>query len=185
MTLASLFHFMKSHLKKVGMVIIFLENIGENMNESRRISMAQHPIEDLMKTAMHNLKEMVDVNTIVGKPVSTHDGNVILTVSKVAFGFGAGGSDFGSSAAKRVSRPHNGHRAPDDKGHEEHSDYPFGGGSGAGVSIDPVAFLVVGSKGVQVMHLQNSTHLIEKAMDIAPQAIQSVQNMMTNNQKTE
>ncbi len=152
------------------------------MNESERISMAQHPIEDLMKTAMQNLKEMVDVNTIVGKPVSTHDGNVILTVSKVAFGFGAGGSDFGSSAQKHVSRPHNGHRAPGDK-EEEHSDYPFGGGSGAGVSIDPVAFLVVGSKGVQVMHLQSNTHLIEKAMDVAPQAIQSVQNMMTNNNR--
>ena len=54
----------------------------------------EHPIENLMKTAMTNLKEMVDVNTIVGSPVSTADGNVVLTVSQVAFGFGAGGSDF-------------------------------------------------------------------------------------------
>ena len=49
----------------------------------------EHPIENLMKTAMTNLKEMVDVNTIVGSPVSTADGNVVLTVSQVAFGFGA------------------------------------------------------------------------------------------------
>ncbi|UOY93272.1 GerW family sporulation protein [Ectobacillus sp. JY-23] len=135
----------------------------------------QHPIEDLMKTAMHNLKEMVDVNTILGKPVSTKDGSVILTVSKVAFGFGAGGSDFGSTSRK-VSRPHNGHRAPEKPEHEDA--YPFGGGSGAGVSIDPVAFLVVGAKGVQVMHLHSNTHLIEKAMDAAPQALQSVQSMI-------
>ena len=53
-----------------------------------------HPIQGLMKAAMENLKEMVDVNTIVGEPVQTADGGVVLTVSKVAFGFGAGGSDF-------------------------------------------------------------------------------------------
>ena len=47
----------------------------------------EHPIENLMKTAMTNLKEMVDVNTIVGSPVSTADENVVLTVSQVAFGF--------------------------------------------------------------------------------------------------
>ena len=57
-----------------------------------------------MKTAMTNLKEMVDVNTIVGSPVSTADGNVVLTVSQVAFGFGAGGSDFkGISSLKNIT----------------------------------------------------------------------------------
>jgi sporulation protein YtfJ len=56
--------------------------------------MAEHPIQGLMKTAMENLKEMVDVNTIVGDPVETPDGSVILPVSKVGFGFAAGGSEF-------------------------------------------------------------------------------------------
>ncbi|MCP8968636.1 GerW family sporulation protein [Ectobacillus ponti] len=135
--------------------------------------MTQHPIEDLMRTAMENLKEMVDVNTIMGKPVSTPNGGTILTVSKVSFGFGAGGSDFGNARAK--ARPHNGHHAPEERREVQH---PFGGGSGAGVSINPVAFLVVNPGEVKVMHLQSSTHLIEKAMDVAPQALQSVQNMM-------
>ncbi len=63
--------------------------------------MMEHPIENLMKTAMTNLKEMVDVNTIVGSPVSTADGHVVLTVSKVAFGFGAGGSDFKGEVSRR------------------------------------------------------------------------------------
>ncbi len=70
-----------------------LENIKRN-NEERVQYIMEHPIENLMKTAMTNLKEMVDVNTIVRSPVSTADGNVVLTVSQVAFGFGAGGSDF-------------------------------------------------------------------------------------------
>ena len=57
--------------------------------------MADHPIQGLMTTAMENLKEMIDVNTIIGDPVETPDGSVILTVSKVGFGFAAGGSEFG------------------------------------------------------------------------------------------
>nr|WP_020063023.1 GerW family sporulation protein [Bacillus sp. 123MFChir2] len=124
--------------------------------------MMQHPIENLMKTAMTNLKEMVDVNTIVGKPVSTADGSIILTVSKVAFGFGAGGSDFNVNEQKT----------------EAQSLHPFGGGSGAGVSINPVAFLVVGEKGVQVMHLHSGTHLVEKALETVPSAMQKLVNKL-------
>lgn len=104
-----------------------------------------HPIQGLMKAAMENLKEMVDVNTIVGEPVQTADGGVVLTVSKVAFGFGAGGSDFQTNDGQRA----NGNPA-------------FGGGSAGGVSITPVAFLVVNKDGVNILHLQNATHLAEK-----------------------
>ena len=60
--------------------------------------MSDHPIQGLMKTAMENLKQMIDVNTIVGDPVETPDGSVILTVSKVGFGFAAGGSEFNSAS---------------------------------------------------------------------------------------
>ncbi len=56
--------------------------------------MSDHPIQGLMTTAMESLKEMIDVNTIIGDPVETPDGSVILTVSKVGFGFAAGGSEF-------------------------------------------------------------------------------------------
>lgn len=140
--------------------------------------MAQHPIENLMKTTMKNLKEMVDVNTILGKPVSTTDGNVVLTVSKVNFGFGAGGSDFCGETQHTVHRSQQGKHTHVEKAPD--IPLPFGGGSGAGVSISPVAFLVVGTNGVQVMHLHSNTHLIAKAMDVAPQALQSVQTMMGN-----
>ena len=91
--------------------------------------MGQHPIEELMKTAMESIKEMVDVNTIVGDPVQTVDGTVIIPVSKVGFGFAAGGGEY--TKEKRDNSNIN-------------SAYPFAGGSGAGVSIHPVAFMIVG-----------------------------------------
>lgn len=125
--------------------------------------MSEHPIQGLMKTAMENLKEMVDVNTIVGDPVETPDGTVIMPVSKVGFGFAAGGSEF----------------IGDYKGSETSSmEHPFGGGSGGGVSITPIAFLVVNASGVKMVHLDGSTHLYEKLMDFAPQVVDKIQQMV-------
>jgi sporulation protein YtfJ len=129
----------------------------------------EHPIQGLMKAAMENLKEMVDVNTIIGEPVQTADGGVVITVSKVAFGFGAGGSDFCN-----------------DRRHHDHEDaHAFGGGSGGGVSISPVAFLVVNKDGVNIMHLQQTTHLIEKAIDLAPQTLNKLQSMFSQNNQNQ
>ncbi|MCP8967457.1 GerW family sporulation protein [Ectobacillus ponti] len=116
-----------------------------------------HPIQGLMHTAMENLKGMIDVNTIVGDPIKAPDGSVILTVSKVSFGFAAGGSEFGKN---------------------ENGARPFGGGSGGGVSIMPVAFLVVNSQDVKVLHLDENTHLVDKVMDMAPQVIDKIKGMM-------
>ena len=85
--------------------------------------MAEHPIQNLMNVTMDKIRQMVDSNTIVGKPITTDDGTTILPVSKVSFGFASAGTDFdGKNAANKDL---------------------FGGGSGAGVNIQPVAFLVV------------------------------------------
>ncbi|MCG8396644.1 GerW family sporulation protein [Bacillus atrophaeus] len=135
--------------------------------------MADHPIQGLMKTAMENLKEMIDVNTIIGDPVETPDGSVILTVSKVGFGFAAGGSEFGSKPA--------GKKSEDDERKEQK--LPFGGGSGGGVSITPIAFLIVGTTGVRMLHLDENTHLIDKLLDSAPQTIERIQQMFKKNDK--
>src|SRR4030095_5566528 len=113
---------------------------------------------------------MVDVNTIIGDPVETPDGSVILTVSKVGFGFAAGGSEF------ILNGDSNGDGQGQSKGP------PFGGGSGGGVSITPIAFLVVNSNGVKMIHLDESTHLYEKILDVAPQAVDKIQQMF--NQKS-
>ncbi|WP_400242789.1 GerW family sporulation protein [Niallia sp. JL1B1071] len=124
--------------------------------------MSDHPIQGLMTTAMENLKEMIDVNTIIGDPVETPDGSVILTVSKVGFGFAAGGSEF-TLENHSLNDPLTKH--------------PFGGGSGGGVSITPIAFLIVNAEGVKMVHLDESTHLYEKILDIAPQAVDKIQQM--------
>ncbi|MFB0830938.1 GerW family sporulation protein [Brevibacillus laterosporus] len=122
--------------------------------------MADHPIQGLMKTTMENLKHMVDVNTIIGDPVETPDGSVILPISKVGFGFASGGSEF------KITGDH----------HPDHS-HPFGGGSGGGVSITPVAFLVVGKQGVRSIPLENSTHLYDRILDSLPQIVDKFSGM--------
>jgi sporulation protein YtfJ len=120
--------------------------------------MAEHPIQSLLHTAMSNLEHMINANTIVGDPIESPDGSVILPVSKVGFGFAAGGSQFSSD--------------------NDSGTMPFGGGSGGGMSINPVAFLVVNSQGIKVLHLAEQAHILDKVIDLAPQAVDKVQQMM-------
>ncbi|MFC4618276.1 GerW family sporulation protein [Camelliibacillus cellulosilyticus] len=137
--------------------------------------MSEHPIQGLMKTALESLQEMTDVNTIIGDPIETPDGNVILTVSKVGFGFAAGGSEFKANGQKDHDSTDYG-----DGSESGGSKLPFGGGSGGGVSITPIAFLIVGPHGVKTIHLDNSTHLYERLLDLAPQAVDKLQRMLTS-----
>lgn len=131
--------------------------------------MADHPIQGLMKTAMENIKQMVEVNTIVGDPVETPDGSVILPVSRVGFGFAAGGSEFSTSTTKQGTEySHEG------SGKKE---MPFGGGSGGGVSITPIAFLVVNTDGVKLLNLDRSTHLYDRLIDLAPGFMEKIQGL--------
>jgi len=133
--------------------------------------MSDHPIQGLMTTAMESLKEMIDVNTIIGDPVETPDGSVILTVSKVGFGFAAGGSEFKLDSSQSQSQ---------NQGQgQSQTTHPFGGGSGGGVSITPIAFLIVNSQGVKMLHLDESTHLYEKILELAPQAVDKIQQMFS------
>ncbi len=131
--------------------------------------MADHPIQGLMRTAMENIKQMVDVNTIIGDPVETPDGSVILPISKVGFGFAAGGSEFEYTHER----------------HHENASYPFGGGSGGGVSITPVAFLVVGKQGVRSIPLENSTHLYDRILDSVPHFVDKLQGMIGKKDETQ
>ncbi|WP_066370749.1 GerW family sporulation protein [Neobacillus fumarioli] len=145
--------------------------------------MSDHPIQGLMTTAMESLKEMIDVNTIIGDPVETPDGSVILTVSKVGFGFAAGGSEFKLDSANGHGQGH-GQNQNQNQGQGQNQgpskpSLPFGGGSGAGVSITPIAFLIVNSQGVKMLHLDESTHLYEKILELAPQAVDKIQQMFS------
>lgn len=131
--------------------------------------MNEHPIEGLMKTTMESLKEMVNVNTILGDPVETPDGSVILPVSRVTFGFAAGGSEFNNA---------NGN-AKDRKSEEEKAmELPFGGGSGAGITVNPVAFLVVGKEQTKLLPV-DSNILVDRIIDAAPKLLDKLKNMGT------
>lgn len=105
---------------------------------------------------MENLKEMVDVNTIIGDPVETPDGSVILPISRVGFGFAAGGSQY------RTRRESLGPGAAN----PEH--LPFGGGAGGGVSINPMGFLVVGHGNVKLLSAESGNQLYDRLIDLAP-----------------
>lgn len=125
--------------------------------------MAEHPIEGLMKTAMESIKEMVDVNTVVGDPVETPDGSVIIPVSRVACGFAAGGGEYAANG----------------NGKKEESSFgsPFGGGSGAGVSVQPMGFLVVGNGQIRLLPVDDSHALYDRLIDAAPQMLNQIQGM--------
>ncbi len=114
----------------------------------------QHPIQGLMYTAMQSIKEIVDVNTIVGDAVQTPDGTVIIPISSVKLGFAVGGSEYGG--IKKTSEG--------DKSN-------FGGGAGGGVSISPVAFLVAGEGRVRLMSVNQKTSIYDKVLDVVPAAI--------------
>ncbi|PZT56302.1 GerW family sporulation protein [Paenibacillus silvae] len=141
--------------------------------------MSDHPIQGLMETAMENIKAMVDVNTIVGDAVETPDGTVILPISKVGFGFAAGGSDFNVNDGKGNSTS-----STTEHAHSAKVASPFGGGSGGGVSIRPIAFLVVGKQGVHIVPLDNSTHLFEKLIDSTPYVLDRIQEMFRHRNHT-
>lgn len=129
----------------------------------------EHPIENLMVTAMNSLRDMVDVNTIVGDTVETVDGTTIIPVSKVAFGYAAGGSEFNSNKLNRYS---------------ENCKLPFGGGSGAGINIAPVAFLVVKGGTVKLLTLDMNSP-IDKLVDYIPDIANKISEYMSNNKKQE
>ena len=117
--------------------------------------MAEHPIENLMVTAMSSLRDMIDVNTIVGDTVETTDGTTIIPVSKVCFGFAAGGSEFNTNKLNKFS---------------DNVKLPFGGGSGAGVKISPVAFLVVKDGTIKLLTVDADKPL-DKLVDALPDLV--------------
>ncbi len=122
-----------------------------------------HPMESLMKTTMESLKSMVDVNTVVGDAVETKDGTVIVPVSRVTFGFVAGGGD--EIAGEGGSQSIQGQGSGIDSSQQEN--LPFTGGSGAGVSVKPVGFLVVGEGKVRFLPV-DSRAIYDRLLEAAP-----------------
>ncbi len=131
--------------------------------------MSEHPIEVLMETAMNSIKDMVDVNTIIGEPIETKNGMVIIPISKVSFGFAAGGSEFKGETIDEYKKK--------DKEEEVQYRLPFGGGSGAGISINPVAFVIVSKDSIKVLPIEH-TSAIDKLMDYVPDLMEKANIMV-------
>ena len=113
----------------------------------------EHPIGSLMDTTMEKIKEMIDVNTIIGEPITSPDGTLIIPVSKVSYGFAAGGSDLPTK--------------------KENKDC-FGGGSGAGVTIQPVAFLTVYQGDVRLVSVDREEGTADKLVNMIPDVLKKV-----------
>ena len=121
-------------------------------------------IQDLMGVTMEKMREMVDVQTIIGDPITVSDQVTIIPVSKVSYGFASGGSDLPVKSN------------PKDL---------FGGGAGAGVSIQPVAFLVVQEDGVRLLQMDEAGDALSSAIRSVPEVVDRISNMVKKNGKKE
>ena len=128
-----------------------------------------HPIEELMVTAMNSIKEMIDANTIIGEPIKALNNTVIIPISKLGFGFAAGGSEFNDETVNSYNR----------RAREENIKYrlPFGGGSGAGVNITPVAFLIVQNDNVKLLEASHSS-VLDKLVEYIPDTIDKINGII-------
>ena len=118
--------------------------------------MDRHPIEGIMTTTMESIRDMIDVNTVVGEPISTADGSTVVPISRVSFGFVAGGGEYPDKRAAKTEA--------------EQADAPFAGGTGAGVTVQPLGFLVTGQDSVRLLPAQ-CYQPIDRLIELIPQMI--------------
>ncbi len=116
----------------------------------------KHPLSEVLEASLENLKKLVDVNTIIGEPLNMSDGTTIIPISKVSFGFATGGSELPTS--KPIS--------------------PFGGGSGGGVTIQPLAFLVVSKGDVKLLQMQTADNTADRVVNMMPGVIDKVSGII-------
>ena len=124
--------------------------------------MSEHPINSLMETSMKRIKELIDVNTIIGDPITTPDGTTIIPVSKVAYGFASGGSDLPTKKDNRDC---------------------FGGGSGAGVTIQPVGFLSISKGNVKFIPIEKYDGAADRIVGMIPEAFDKISSFIKKDKK--
>lgn len=120
----------------------------------------KNPLSEVLEASLENLKKLVDVNTIIGDAINTADGTTIIPISKVSFGFATGGSELPTS--KPVT--------------------PFGGGSGGGVTISPLAFLVISKGNVQLLQMQTADNTADRIVNMVPNVIDKVNSFINEQQ---
>lgn len=125
--------------------------------------MDRHPIEGLMTTTMESIRDMIDVNTVIGEPIATADGATVVPVSRVCFGFVAGGGETHAREAARTAS-------------EGTAEPPFVGGAGAGVTVQPLGFLVTGPDSTRLLPAQ-CYQPIDRLIELLPQIIADLKQM--------
>ncbi len=123
--------------------------------------MGQSNLEGLLNVSLEKLKGLVDVDTIIGKPITCKEGVIIIPVSKVTFGYASGGSDVGGNKPKDM----------------------FGGGSGGGITIQPVAFLVIKDQDVRLLELNHYGGTADRAVGLVPEMFDKVSDLISKNKK--
>jgi len=126
--------------------------------------MDKHPIESLMTTTMENIRDMIDVNTIIGDAIVTSDGTTVIPISRVSFGFVAGGGEYTVPSHGRADAT-------------QPKDLPFAGGTGAGVTVQPLGFLVTGQDQVRLLPAQPYAP-IDRIIELMPQAMCEIKNAL-------
>lgn len=122
--------------------------------------MADHPIEGMMDTTLEKIKQMVDVNSVIGDPITSPDGNtIIIPVSTIKYGFASGGSDLPNKSDRQI----------------------FGGGTGAGVTITPTAFLTICNGNVKMLRIDPGNTSIDRIIELTPDLIDKISGMIKKN----
>ncbi len=121
--------------------------------------MGDHPIEGMMNTTLDKIKQMVDVNTIIGDPITSPDGTIIIPISKITYGFASGGSDFPSKS-------------------QQNKDF-FGGGAGAGVTISPVAFLTISNGNVKLLQIDPYNSSADRVIGMVPDVMDKISGFLS------
>jgi len=122
----------------------------------------KQPIESIMTTTMENIRDMVDVNTVIGEAVTTPDGSTIIPISRVSFGFVAGGGEYQAGSTPPAA-----------------SDMPFAGGTGAGVTVHPMGFLYIGQDQVRLLPAQHCAP-IDHIIEMVPQVLCDIRRMISD-----
>lgn len=122
--------------------------------------MSENNIKGIMDVTMEKLRTMVDANIITGNPIAVGD-ITLIPVSKVAFGLATGGSDFPSKSGAEL----------------------FGGGGGAGVTVSPIAFIVISGDNVKMLPVYNELTTVEKAVSMAPEILEKAKELFPKNQE--
>ncbi len=129
-------------------------NATKKPEQTRRVT----PVETVTDNAVKNIRSMVDSNTVIGDAITTPDGTTIIPVSKISIGFVSGGSDFATKQNPKLC---------------------FGGGSGAGLTVTPVSFLIISPSGsVNTLPVnQSSVTAVDKVMELAPGVIEEIRDL--------